>query len=317
MFHFRRWLQKFKSNPEIRTIRRAVITKPEFDYPRHLLFGAVYDRGRLVRGSTRAVKNDWPSADLPNYSGATPGKKLERAIYLGHFFGHFGHFLTETLPALHWAGEYDGPIVVHPFADVVSEQVLDREFISFTLEALHIPRERLVFAWEPLCVGRLTVPRRPTPREPIPETLKVFDRLHDYAGATSGPDRIYLSRRKYSSDRLIVKNEEEAERIFAAHGFHIVYPETLPFRAQIALVAGAKIIAGLKGSALHLTVFMRKGSAVWIVSHRRMHVLDAINHARGVDTHMLGGVKHDRSSMPRIETIDADSSQRSVAMFTQ
>jgi capsular polysaccharide biosynthesis protein len=50
---------------------------------------------------------------------------------------------------------------------------------------------------------------------------------------------------------------------------HVVHPETLPITEQIELVRGARVLAGLSGSALHLSAFAEPGTQVLTVGDRR------------------------------------------------
>jgi capsular polysaccharide biosynthesis protein len=52
------------------------------------------------------------------------------------------------------------------------------------------------------------------------------------------------------------------EALAASRGFEIVCPETLPLTDQIALFAGASIVIGEYGSAMHSAVFSPKGTIV-------------------------------------------------------
>jgi hypothetical protein len=52
-----------------------------------------------------------------------------------------------------------------------------------------------------------------------------------------------------------VWGEKIVETIFKDKGYKIVYPETLPVKKQIALMKNCKSLAGISGSALHLSLF--------------------------------------------------------------
>jgi O-antigen biosynthesis protein WbqL len=83
------------------------------------------------------------------------------------------------------------------------------------------------------------------------------------AGAeTQGPRRIYLSRRLLSGGWHRLRNEEEVEAVMVRHGFTVVHPQTLSLREQFALMAGAGLVAGEYGSALHNTLFAPYGARV-------------------------------------------------------
>ena len=89
-------------------------------------------------------------------------------------------------------------------------------------------------------------------------------------GTVERHDRVFLSRSGATARRLDI--EAEVEALFARYGFAIVHPETLEIEDQIALVAGARMLAGLGGSAMHNAVFARPDCPVLIVQPRLMSV---------------------------------------------
>lgn len=74
-------------------------------------------------------------------------------------------------------------------------------------------------------------------------------------------DRIYVSRAKMPNDRK-TWGEEKIQNIFKKNGYHIIYPETLSLKQQIAYVKDCKYLAGCAGTALHLALFMKSGGTV-------------------------------------------------------
>jgi capsular polysaccharide biosynthesis protein len=61
-------------------------------------------------------------------------------------------------------------------------------------------------------------------------------------------------------------NEAAVEDSVAALGFEIVDPLRLSFGEQIALMDGAQIIAGGYGSAMHNSLFARRGTKLFCVN---------------------------------------------------
>lgn len=82
--------------------------------------------------------------------------------------------------------------------------------------------------------------------------------------------RIYLTRRQLgdAGGRHQVINEEEIERWFQDRGFIVVAPERMPLEQQIELVRNAAVLAGLDGSALHLSVFATPSTQVIVLGTR-------------------------------------------------
>jgi len=105
-----------------------------------------------------------------------------------------------------------------------------------------------------------------------PLARRAFTQLSGLAGRSRivRHDRVYLSRSGVDARRLDV--EKEVEALFARYGFEIVHPEAIEIEDQIALMAGARMLAGLGGSAMHNAVFAPPDCPVLIVQPRMMSV---------------------------------------------
>lgn len=241
--------------------------------PDWFVTGAVYDAaGSLVPRSQRigGLSNDhalsFDPPELALYEG--PVTRLEGTwLYGGTWFNHFGHFLTETLTTL-WPQEPVDGVVFHPFW-------FGDEQLPYQLEALRllgITTTPVIVGRERVTVERLLVPTRPyLPNGyAAPEALAVFDRLREAAlrarPATdpgARPDRVFLSRTAHHRrlaeagrpSRRSLANEADMDDLFARLGFRVVWSEDLTLTEQISLVAGATVLSGPSGSALHLSVF--------------------------------------------------------------
>ena len=76
-----------------------------------------------------------------------------------------------------------------------------------------------------------------------------------------GPRHLFVSRRYASQSRRLV-NRERIEELAQKGGFAIVHPEQLPILDQARLFAGAEVIVGEYGSALHGSIFSEPGTVV-------------------------------------------------------
>ncbi len=101
-------------------------------------------------------------------------------------------------------------------------------------------------------------------------------RVSDAVGGRGDDPLIYLSRSSFHGGnagarraRTDQARDARLDAIFAEAGFRIVHPETLPIGQQIEMVRGAQVLAGLSGSALHLSAFAEPGTRVLIVGDRR------------------------------------------------
>jgi hypothetical protein len=210
------------------------------------------------------MHNDNPDhINPPTTARRMPG----RGIYLGHFMGrHYGHFITETLSTF-WifekldAGEFDY-FLFHPFVFGTDMPAYAR----FCLDRFGLAPEKIVFALEtPLVLDEVIVPQRllRLNHSADPRLRSVYRRISAAVPHLPEPTRrVYLSRRGLNMRKFhrVVANEVQIEAVFRQAGFEIVRPEGMPFPDQIALYADAAILAGLSGSALHNSVFVREGT---------------------------------------------------------
>lgn len=285
------WLTRMRRGP-LHTLRR----------PDRWITGAVHRAdGRLVRHSLRLGGlggNRLVAAD-PHRVPVDEEAPLLRGTWLygGHWIDHFGHFLTETLPTL-WPRDLsvDG-LVFHAFGPA-HDGVLDWERAALDLTSYAgVPVEVVTSA--PVRVERLHVPSRGVVVNgwAHPGAAEVWSAMARRAGgATSlqadGP-RLYLSRTAFNARtreagrpvRSEAARDRALDEVFDAAGFEVVHPERLPVAEQLRLVAGACVLAGGAGTALHLSAFAPPGvrvlelgdtrSPTWQVPHQQV-----VDHAR-------------------------------------
>lgn len=250
--------------------------------PNRFVSGAAYTAdGVLVPDSQRiggmsfdhALSVDPPR--LPPWDGNTADLS-GTWLYGGTWFNHFGHFLTETVTTLWPEVSVDG-LVFHPFW--FGGEVLPWQ--QQMLRLLGDSRAPRVVGSDRLRVERLLVPTRPYLPNGYarPEAVQVWRRMaasaRDRAGA--GPRRVFLSRSAHHAalaqagrpSRRASPNEPAVDALFASRGYVVAHPEQLDLTAQIRLVADADVLAGVSGSALHLSVFAPPGARVVEVADAR------------------------------------------------
>lgn len=245
--------------------------------PDRFVSGAVYSAdGTLVRRSQRVGgwARDHAHSFDPDRLPPDPGPVVELLgtwLYGGTWFGHFGHFLTETVTTM-WPQDPVAGVICHPFW-------FGRERVPYQLEAtrlLGFERRPSVMGRQRVRVQRLLVPDRPYVPNAwvLPAGMQVWDRLREASlreVPEPGHELVYLSRTAHERGRAARTgrpsrrgrpNDAEVDEMAAGLGFHVVQPETLSFAEQVALAAGARVLAGPSGSALHLSVFAAAGAAV-------------------------------------------------------
>jgi capsular polysaccharide biosynthesis protein len=101
-----------------------------------------------------------------------------------------------------------------------------------------------------------------------PDVTDVWQRLAAGLIDANAPtyDRIFVSRTSRWK-RRVCRNAGDVERLFEAHGFTVIYPETLDLGVQAALFANATVIAGFGGSALFNMIYARKLQTLIVLSH--------------------------------------------------
>lgn len=251
--------------------------------PDQWLRGAVHDAdGRLVVASQKTGGlggNQLVAADPQRVPVRGRARRLSGTwLYGGHWIGHFGHFFTETVTTL-WPrpadlGDTIQGLVFHSYSNRFrGVSPWQAELMRLTSYA-GLPVE--VIDDDPLLVDRLLVPTRSVVVNgwAEPEAVGVWQGMAAAAGAAdalapAGP-RVFLSRTDFNAGqaelgkdvRTSVARDRALDATFAAGGFDVVAPETLTIVEQIRLAAGASVLAGSAGTALHLSAFAPAGVRV-------------------------------------------------------
>ena len=297
------------------TVTRAAVVR-EGGY--HL--GAVYDSaGSLVAESLRFPDDRYRAGDprflaVGRAAGREVERRMKRAIYLGHAFTHFGHFLVETIPALYWIryAEADTPLLFHPFDEDGRNVFTDLPYGVECLALLGLSPDRIVMATSDIAVEELLMPPRSydIKRGPRYDFRDVYRILREAAQRPSGArvrvPHVYLSRRLLNRRFQRLSNEAAVERRLARRGFAIVHPQQLSFAEQINVAAAADVVAGVDGSALHLSAFMRAGSRMLVMQTRRRRNVLFLNALMDVETIALPATPVAGDDQPRIDLTQLD-----------
>lgn len=260
--------------------------------PRSFVRGAVYtSEAKLVAHSqrTRGTNSDLVVATNPGELGqaerseAKGNRSTGRWLYAGSWFPIFGHFITETLPAL-WPllddQRFDG-VFAHLFN---SHSTLPWQY---ELASLAIDKPVTVIDDSPAQADELIVPTRPYHYQSAisPLAAGVWDLVSDNAArAGERPDQpVFLSRSRFDSNRASAgirtgrefANGDGIDDVFRSRGFAIIHPEDVSIQEQVLLARSATVLAGQSGSALHLSAFTKKGGRVMELGDSRTR--DSIN----------------------------------------
>jgi capsular polysaccharide biosynthesis protein len=288
---------------------------------RHIARGIYNSQGAIVpgvvqRGPPHEVIETPTAVDSAQVASAE--RLTGTSVYLGILRPHFGHFLLETMSRAWYLVNLDTKVRIVLHSDRVDNQEIEvRNYFQTMLQALSIDPQRLLIANRDLRVEELIIP---TPQfwlrsKASPGFCLVFDRVREklsrqgYPGGDF-PNKVYLTRRQYDSIfghrvrqpgisdaklrrlnsklRRTPSNEREVEAVFAARGFDIVAPETLPFEQQIMLIGNATHIAGRAGSAMHMILFNNKPDAKVIeLTARNIPNQILVEGARGIKAYHI------------------------------
>lgn len=262
------------SKQGIITFRNSFLTPTTIDRSAKTFTGCAYDSsGRLIKAAQRTSANViWVPTDPEQLTIPDAELLRGRYIYLGHFTGHYGHFILESISRL-WAvlqGERFDGLIYHPFVHAAPPiHTFDPAVHIF--QALGVPLDKIIVLKKKCKVEELVVPdsKFVINNSYSPDMAILYEFLSKSAISSTLPpngariDKLYLSRRRFGKTRKIV-NENELEAALWDLGFRVIYPEELTFRDQLGLYRNAAVLIGLSGSALHNSVFMSAGS--WCIT---------------------------------------------------
>jgi capsular polysaccharide biosynthesis protein len=178
------------------------------------------------------------------------------------FPSHFGHLMTETISRF-WGWQH--AVKEHPdVRPVITHQAGKPALPAWkaeVLRALGIPVDDILWVreGEAVRVDALVaaMPQLVNPHYVDPAIAGTWAAIAagvgDDPAPTSGPEKIFLSRRRQS--QRTCSNAPQVEAFFEEQGYAIVLPEKLSFAEQVHLFRRAKVIAGFGGSALFNAMF--------------------------------------------------------------
>lgn len=219
-------------------------------------------------------------------------------IFGGVFFGHFGHFITESTGRL-WA--LDDPrvnttsVVYIPKAGPMPANAIKTQ--TELLLALGITADVKVVDG-PTRIERLIVPRQEFGLQP--DLISGSDRFVNFARAAAqrvqpmGPEKVYLSRRGLGLDRGTILGEALLEQWLASEGYEIWLPHKSTKEEQVAKYRAAKKIISVDCSPLHLLAYVaRPDQKIAIIKRRSMNAVnDIVAHIRSFGDSEISVIDH-------------------------
>lgn len=185
----------------------------------------------------------------PTYTPANHQHLSGKWLYGGNWMNHFGHFITEGLTTLWPRVRGVRGIVCHPYLFGNSVTSWHEELL-FRM-GWDVP---VIVATHGAIVDELIVPERPVTlnHSIAPQAINVWGRV---ASAGTPSRDVFLSRSKLPPGRRDIPGDERLDDLMAGIGFDVLHPQEMPITEQLDAVAGARVLAGVSGSALHLSAF--------------------------------------------------------------
>ncbi len=224
----------------------------EGNFLEELAGGAFDERGRFLAAAAQP-RSDGHNAVLTNQIVTIPSHlagRLEKAVFGGIAFDHFGHFLLEASARLWCRDEYK----TLPWLFLTDGRPEMKRYQRDFLMVLGLAEEQIISVSDWLEIGELIIPE--------PSFVYHHHVAHGYrdtfrkaplAPQDGAGRRVFLSR--VNTTLALTVGEKELEDVLAQNGWDIVYPETLPAQAQAAIFRDDNIVLGLQGSAMHLGLF--------------------------------------------------------------
>ncbi|NAZ35580.1 DUF563 domain-containing protein [Rubellimicrobium sp. CFH 75288] len=239
------------------SVQRSGVLRPD---------GSLVPESVTWRGSAQVtVRPPMPAGPVETLGGSW--------LFLGPLFGHFGHFLVESIARL-WAldrlrGAIEGALFVPKFQNR-PEHVMATYRPFLEALGLDVPVRNLE---EPARVERLHVPPQGFGMfqmiEGSPE-FRAYMRAHAGRGiAPQGHPKIYISRSALPVQRGSILAETVLEEHLKAEGYVPFHPQKHGFADQIAAYKAATHVVGVDCSPFHLLALVgHRGQNVGIIARR-------------------------------------------------
>lgn len=184
-------------------------------------------------------------------------------IWGGLLIPHYGHFLLQSTTRLYYYlknCDKSTPIVFAVFNQELPKYM--RDFFDL----LNIPPEHLILVDKPtqfkkvICPALSSVYYKDWTEDFI---LPFSEAAKDIKPAPY--EKVFFSRKHWSGLAKCF-GEENLEKVFNKNGFHSVEMQNLSLKEQISIIKGAKVLAGINGTAFHNILFGQKGKQLILLN---------------------------------------------------
>lgn len=250
-----------RTKDAIRFLKDAYVipTMPSETPSRFSLSGVLDSDGNLVEQSI-----SWTTSTARvNQTPVKPAeaKRLHgRYIFGGVLYGHFGHFIIESLARI-WALDAEGVeadgILFTPKMVTFPESAIQKLQHLGSFLGMRLP---ILVAREPLQVDELYVPAQGIGMNDLIEGSDAFRSfINTHAGASiepMGEEKLYISRSLLPRDRGSVLGEYKLEEYLREEGYDIFHPQRAKAEEQIARYKAARDIISVDCSPVHMLAYV-------------------------------------------------------------
>jgi hypothetical protein len=239
--------------------KNAIVFPYQCRFKESASYGGVFDENNNL---IEISKDSYSAVGYPQKLAIPSYKTVDNeVIYLGYLSYHFGHFLVDSLSRFWFLLDS-----LDKTKDLVYISNKDNLFISDILNFVGWGRgaRKVYRIKEPIKFKSVTIPQSSCfydhyHIEYKDSCRKIAERVED----NKIYKKIYVSRRKLKSDTTSkLYGDQYFEKAFKKAGFKIIYPEKLSLKEQIGLMKNCEHLAGIVGSALHLSLFCKDGIEV-------------------------------------------------------
>ena len=194
-------------------------------------------------------------------------------IYGGCLFGHWGHFLLESLSRIYAIRKCKNyPIL---FTNE-NDNVFNLQKIIFKLLGIN---NEILLVKVPTSIENLIYSPPGASLSPLFITDEQINALKYFYFSENTinkhiKEKIWLSRSKLLVGTIV--NESAIEKIISKIGYKIIHPETLSLEEQVKLISTSNIVAGFDGSQFYSLLFAIDIHSKFYVFNRRKKIPDAI-----------------------------------------
>lgn len=238
--------------------------------------GVLDSDGRFVQNSvswssSTLVVNSEPEIPDANAIQDLPGTHM----FAGISYGHFGHFITESMTRIWALDELRDKIDGLVFTPKIQMKDNLRPFEVYQDLTRHLGLDgiKITCPATPLRVERLYVPKQGFGLGDLTGGSRKFrNYINAHAGknvAPKGPKKVYISRSLLPPGRGGLLGEAKLEAYLAAEGYHIFHPQREPKLDQLAQYKAAEHVISVDCSPLHLIGYVGHESQKVAILRRR------------------------------------------------